>query len=223
MTSLVFEISSKSLSALLQTIDCLFLSNKISQILVKICQKMFSKISEFLFNQRNLDQATNESINNFLIDYYLDCITRRHERNRIKYLIIKSINYFTLISYLVCISTHFMGFIFKLKYETKLLLFDVSMFLGGIEMYNRIMLLLALIFGVCFNIKLRLKKTKVIEEWTQLFQLIRSRVRPLFLVKGSDYTLLYKMIRAAKLTYPLITLWCILICKLSGHFLLIFN
>ena len=145
-------------------------------------------------------------VDNFIIDFYLDEFRKRRESKSFKHLIIQSINYFTLISKLICIFALSLSFILKLKYETKLYLFDISMFFGGIEKYNRIMFILCLVFGFVLNIKLRLKKTDGIEEWTQLFQLIRSRVRPLFLAKDSDYTLLYKVIRAARIIYPLFTI-----------------
>ena len=168
---------------------------------------MWAKVRQNVVQPEENAQAylQNNYVNNFLIDYYLDCITRRHERNRIKYLIIQSINYFTLISHLVCIFKFSLSFIIELKYETKLYFFEISMFLGGIEKYNKLFLIFVEIFAMVLNLKLRLNKTKGIEEWTQLFQLIRSRVKPFILVRGRDNSILIKILKAAKVLYPLLT------------------
>ena len=68
-----------------------------------------------------------------------------------------------------------------MKYETKLLLFDISIFFGGIEEYNKVILVFASFIGIAMNYKLRIEVSDYIEEWTDTYLLIRARVRPSFL------------------------------------------
>ena len=111
-------------------------------------------------------------VNNIWINFYLDGFKRR-EKDKEKLLILW-INYITIFSYIICIIKYLAGFK-KLSYTTKLILFDASAFLGGIELYNRIFLLFVLIFGLVVHITFRWTKSETHREWTQVFELTRSR------------------------------------------------
>ena len=169
---------------------------------------MFARIG-----QNVIKVEKSKRVKNFLIDYYLDGFKKRREGRENKLIVL--INYFTIISYFVCIFKYSLSFVFKLKYETKLLLFDISLFFGGIEKYNKIILICISIMGMGMNYKLRLSASQEIQEWTQLFELTRSRVRSLFLVNGSENAILSKVIKSVKIVYPFITFLYITTSKCS--------
>ena len=168
---------------------------------------MFAEAGQAVIRQYTV-QRQNKKSNNFLIDYYLDGFKKRREKRENKFIIF--INYLTLISYLVCLLKFSISFVFNFKYETKLLLFDISKFFGGIQKYNEIILINAVIMGIGLNYKLRLAVTKEIPEWNQLFEITRSKVRPLFWIKRTKYDILDNLLKSTKILYSLISPMAIL-------------
>src|ERR1700761_8660886 len=138
-------------------------------------------------------------VKNFLIDFYLDGFKKRRQKREKKVIVL--INYFTLISHFVCVFNYCFTYSMKLKYETRLLLFDISMFMGGIEKYQKMLIIFTCILGIALNIRLRLTVTKHVTIWNQLFEMIRSKVRPLFITKNSDNEVLNKLVKWARILY----------------------
>ena len=151
-------------------------------------------------------------IKNLLIDYYLNSFNKRQHNCENKLTI--CCNYLTLFCYIICIVKYFLAFIIEFDFETNLLIFEMSVLLGGIEKYNRMLLMLSCLLGVCFNIYLRLANRHHVTEWTQVFAITRSNVRqlPHFV---NDFNTLNKLTRAIKLVYRFISLSFILVRKFS--------
>ena len=149
--------------------------------------------------QRVIERNRNKSVNNFLIDFYLDGFKKRRQKRENKVIVL--FNYFTLISYSVCFLNLCFTYSLKLKFETKLLLFDVWMFMGGIEKYHKIVLIFCTILGIGVNIMLRLRVSKHVTDWTQLFEMIRSKVKPLFINRNSYDEVLRKLKKWARILY----------------------
>ena len=153
-----------------------------------------------------------DQVNNSLINFYLDGFKRR-EKDKEKPLIVL-INYLTVLSYLVCIAKYLAGFE-KLSFTTKLILFDVASLLGGIELYNRIFLLCTLILGLAVHIQFRWSNSETHREWTQVFELTRSR-EPHKLVKDkSQMDDLMKLVEAMRVVYKTWTPLFLIMSKIS--------
>ena len=139
-----------------------------------------------------------DQVNNVFINFYLDGFKRR-EKDKEKPLI-ALVNYLIIFSYIVCIAKYLAGFS-KLSYTTKLILFDAALLFGGIELYNRIFMLCALIQGLSAHIIFHWTKGDRHREWTQVFELTRSR-EPHKLVKDkSELDQLLKLVKAMRLVY----------------------
>ena len=150
--------------------------------------------------------------NNVLINFYLDGFEKR-EKNKEKPLIV-FINYITIFSYILCIIKYLAGFS-KLSYTTKLILFDVASLVGGIELYNRILFLCGLIAGLSAQIIFRWSKSNRHREWTEMFELTRSR-EPHKLVKDkSQMDDLKKLVKAMRWVYRIWTSLFLFMSKIS--------
>ena len=152
---------------------------------------------------------TFEPVNSRLINFYLDGFKRR-EKNKEKPLILW-INYITVFSYIVCIVKYLAGFK-NLSYTTKLILFDGSILLGGIELYNRIVILLVLNMGLVNHIVVRWSKSDRHREWTQVFEMTRSTAPHRFIKLTSQIDNLMDLVKAMKVIYKI---WNILLLVLG--------
>ena len=161
-----------------------------------------------------IERNRNKSVNNFLIDFYLDGFKKRRQKQENKVIVL--FNYFTLFSYFVCILNLCFTYSLKLKYDTKLLLFDFSMFMGGIEKYHKIILIFCAILGFGINIMLRLRVSKHVTDWTQLFEIIRSKVKPFFINRNSYDEVLRKLKKWARILYFTSSLLCFTISKYNS-------
>ena len=161
--------------------------------------------------QKVIEKNRNKSVNNFLIDFYLDGFKKRRQKQENKVIVL--FNYFTLISYFIIILRFCLTYSLKLKYEIKLFIFDISMFMGGIEKYHKIIIIFCAILGIGSNIRLRMTVSKHVTDWTQLFEMIRSKVRPLFINRNSDDEVLRKLKKLARILYFCSILLCFTIRK----------
>ena len=144
-----------------------------------------------------------DQFNNILINFYLDGFKRR-EKDREKPMIVL-VNYLTIFSNIVCIVKLLAAKFKKLSFTTKLILFDTPSLFGGIELYNRIFLVFTLILGLAVHITFRWTKSETHREWTQVFELTRSR-EPHKLVKDkSQMDDLIKLVKAMKVVYKIWT------------------
>jgi hypothetical protein len=77
-------------------------------------------------------------VNNYFIDNYLNQLRKRLEN-------VKNPNfkdYLLVLLYLFNVFKYILLLSVKFDYETRILLYDTSLFLGGVEKYNKIIILL---------------------------------------------------------------------------------
>jgi hypothetical protein len=119
------------------------------------------------------DKPQNKSqVNNYFIDNYLNHLRKRLENvknpNFKDYLFVL-LNLFNVFKYILLLSL-------KFDYETRILLYDMSLFVGGVEKYTKIILLLGNVFGLSLSKMFSFTQSKELMEWTQLFEMIRGNV-----------------------------------------------
>jgi hypothetical protein len=111
-------------------------------------------------------------VNNYFIDNYLNQLRKRLEN-------VKNPNFkdnlFVLL-YLLNVFKYILLLSVKFDYETRILLYDISLFLGGVEKYNKIIILLINVLGLSLSKMFYLTQSKELMEWTQLFEMIRGNV-----------------------------------------------
>ena len=168
-------------------------------------------------NRISLEQSLNrvksrllklEPVKNILFDYYLDGFKRREEKE--EKVSIVFINCIIIFSYILCIVKYLAGF-GKLSYTTKLILFDMSSLFGGIELYNRILILLCLIAGLADHSTLRWTTSGRHREWTRIFELARGQIAPDLGIASHQSEMQTKLIKAMKVIFRVVTvLWIVL-------------
>ena len=163
-----------------------------------------------------------EPVRNTLIDFYLDGFKKR-EKNKEK-VSIWVINYLIVFSYMVCLVKYVVGFI-PMSYTAKLILFDMSLFFGGVQLYNRVFITLTWVFGLILHITLRWTKSGRHREWTQMFEVTRSKVLYRFLKGNYELDLILKLVKAMKviniIIYPIIIVLGKIILKTDNNVWLI--
>ncbi len=111
-------------------------------------------------------------VNNYFIDNYLNQLRKRLEN-------VKNHNfneYLFVLLYLFNVFKYILLLSVKFDYETRILLYDASLFLGGVEKYNKIIILLINIVGLSLSKMFYFTHSKELMEWTQLFEMIRGNV-----------------------------------------------
>jgi hypothetical protein len=119
------------------------------------------------------DEPQNKSqVNNYFIDKYLNQLSKRLENDKnpnFKDYLFVLLYLFNVFKYILLLSV-------KFDYETRILLYDVSLFMDGIEKYNKIFILLINVFGLSLSKMFSFTQSKELMEWTQLFEMIRGNV-----------------------------------------------
>ncbi len=111
-------------------------------------------------------------VNNYFIDNYLNQLRERLEnvkKNNFKDYLFILLYLFNVFKYILLLSV-------KFDYETRILLYDMSLFFGGVEKYNKIIILLINIVGLSLSKMFYFTHSKELMEWTQLFEMIRGNV-----------------------------------------------
>jgi hypothetical protein len=111
-------------------------------------------------------------VNNYLIDDYLNQLRKRLEN-------VKNPNfkdYLFVFLYLFNVFKYILLLSVKFDYETRILLYDMSLFLGGVEKYNKIIILLINVMGLSLSQLFYLTQSKELMDWTKLFEMIRGNV-----------------------------------------------
>src|SRR5690349_18065312 len=88
-------------------------------------------------------------VKHFLIDRYLDGFKSR--RRKTEKLSVVCFNHFTLYLYSLSIIKFLVIQAFHLDSKHKLILFDLSYLLGGLELYNRMLLVFTCLLGIIAN------------------------------------------------------------------------
>ena len=164
-----------------------------------------------LFERSDLTFFKFVPIKNNLIDFYLDGFKKREKKEEKLWIVL--INYITVFSFIVCIIKYVAGFK-KLSHTTKLILFDLSSLLGGIELYNRIFLVLGLVLGLITHLTLRWTTSGRHREWTQVFEYARGKVSPEFsLTRSQMIEIQPKLVKAMKVIYKTASIYWIVLSK----------
>jgi hypothetical protein len=97
------------------------------------------------------EQTRSECIaNSYFINYYFNSLNKRMDGNK-KLLIT---DYLIIYSYYILCLKYFMMLFIEFDYETRLILFDLSLFMGGIQKYDLFVCILGFILGTKFYILL---------------------------------------------------------------------
>ena len=143
-------------------------------------------------------------VKNFIIDSYLDGFKRRRQKNQKTSMII--FNYFTLCCLITTLIINIVVLVINPSHRWKLILVDISVMIGGIKMYNQMIIILLLIFGIVLNIEMRINSYDESIEVLQLLEMCRSKVRQVFMSRDPDENvILNRMVRATDFVYKLVT------------------
>jgi len=94
------------------------------------------------------EQTRSECIaNSYFIKYYFNSLIKRLDGNK-KLLITDNLIIYSY--YILCLK-YFMMLFIEFDYETRLILFDISLFIGGIEKYNSFVCILGFLLGTNFH------------------------------------------------------------------------
>ena len=153
----------------------------------------------------------NKSAKNVWMDFYLDAFKNRIAKKQKP--IVTMINYLTLFCSFVVILINSIGFAYKLSPRVSMTLFDVSIFLGGIEFYMKMVIILMMFLAMALNYEIRINSYEEMSEWLLVFDICRSRLRKLFVFKGFDNQILDRVFIALKILYKLANLSIFICCK----------
>ena len=111
-------------------------------------------------------------IKNNIIDKYLDEVNNNNENNQsfryYEYFIIFCY-YLNLIKLIYCLNK---------SNEIRLLLFDISIFTGGLQQYSSITFIIGCNFAALLFRILHMNKNKNLFKWIQLFEALSGRISP---------------------------------------------
>jgi hypothetical protein len=111
-------------------------------------------------------------VNNYFVDNYLNQLRARLEAIRNP----NFKDYLFVLIYLLNVFKYILLLSVKFDYETRILLYDMSLFLGGVEKYNKIIILLINVMGLSLSQLFYLTQSKELMDWTKLFEMIRGNV-----------------------------------------------
>ena len=101
-----------------------------------------------------------------MIKYYFNEISTKHGSSNIKHILLLIVYLFNFTKTLILLSC-------ELTHKTRLILFDVSLFMGGIPVFIRITILFTMLFG--FTLKILFQFTNSCEKmvyWQKLFTIL---------------------------------------------------
>ena len=124
---------------------------------------------------RNNNNNPNNIVNNIFINYYLNSLENRLNNNT------SILNYFIYyliaFNYIFHIIKYGLSLFIEYSHETKLLLCDVSLVMGGNREYNVILLILGFIFGFIMNIEFHLSNSNKYLILIQFYKLLKHSVQ----------------------------------------------
>jgi hypothetical protein len=109
--------------------------------------------------------------NSYFINYYFNSLIKRLDGN--KRPLIR--DYLIVVSYYILALNFFMTFFIEFDYETRLILFDGSILMGGIEQYNSIISILGCLFGAYLHHFLYFKMSRD-ALWIKLLYMSREEI-----------------------------------------------
>ena len=166
----------------------------------RIVETKFNRVSNY------------KTANNKLISYYLDDLAKRCERDD------KLPSYYLfcliILNDAILIIKNIVCFYCDFDFQTRIMLFDFSYFMGGIPKYNQIYLTLAFYFGIVITYKIHISRDSSIKDFTLLLDLIRGRKRFVRLLLDSENVLIIKKVtQAADIIYQVMSFMIVCVCK----------
>ena len=140
-----------------------------------------------------------ENMNNYFIDMYIDGFENRMNKQesfktRLFFKVLPTILALILLKNIFCL-------FFDFSNETKLLLYDLSILLGGIQKFNGILVISLLTLTLFLNIKLHLGKDHKPKELVHIFKQIRGS--PTLFWKTDESKVLERVRKFASIIYKL--------------------
>ena len=154
--------------------------------------------------------AQSKLINLYLDDFERRIIRRQYSRPN------EWFYYSSIICYLFLIVKNIFCLFYDLDFETRLILFDVSYFFGGIHVYNEIYMALAFTFSVVLTHKLHGSEDPGLKDFILLLNLIRGKTRyiRLFLTR-ENVIIINKITRVVNVVYRTQNVMIVSMCEYS--------
>ena len=115
----------------------------------------------------------NVCLKNFLIDSYL-----YQYEYRISHPITSIVIQYTLVvGFLTNICKEILCMI-VIDYDTRLYLFDIALFFGGVRQYHNLVHIIVYLLGFFMFVKLHMTRNESVMRWTQLLRVLRGECRP---------------------------------------------
>jgi len=154
-----------------------------------------------------------EIVKYYVINKYLDSLNKRFDAQERPLTLFKEYCIILLYAFQT-IKFFVMLFINFENYEVRLLLFDISLFMGGIEKYNTFIFFCGSIFGAYLHKMLYLTTSKKFLFWTQSIYMATGSVSPFELVSYfKDRSIANKFIYHSKLIFKISNLLVSISCK----------
>jgi len=146
-----------------------------------------------------------EAVNKFkyyFINRFLDSSNKRFDLEERPLMFVKE--YFIILLYFLLVIKFFVMLFIDFDYEVRLILFDPSIFIGGIEKFNTFIFFCGAIFGAHLHKMLYLTTSKKLLFWTQLIYLANGSVSPFeFGFDFSDRLIDKKFVSRSKLIFQI--------------------
>ena len=184
-----------------------------------ICHRILFGTNKMIRIKRRLgllsDNRTDiNAVNNVFVDFYLDGFKRRRQHKETKWMVI--FNYFTVLCQIVCLVKFAVGLAIPLSHDTKLVIYDISTFFGGIETYNKISFMALKVIMIATIMELRIRDRECSSEWTQVFEIARNKLLLKFMFRSGNGDVLVKLIPFMNRLYKLVTATIVLSGKCSS-------
>ena len=114
------------------------------------------------------------NLKNIIIDFYLYVRYELSVKNTNLFKLIRLtliLNYlFLIIKEILCMNT--------IDTTTRLYLFDIALFIGGVRQYNNFVNIIVYLLGLYLFAKLHTTRDESLMRWTQLFRVLRGECQP---------------------------------------------
>jgi len=148
----------------------------------------------------------------YFINKYLDSLNKRFDPKERLLMFVKE--YLIMFLYSLQIIKFFVMLFIDLDYSDRLILFDPTLFLGGIEKYNNFIFFSGNIFGAHLHKTLYLTTSKRLLVWTQLIYAVIGSSCPFELgFDLKDRSIKNKFISRSKFTFEVLNLFILIAGK----------
>jgi len=145
-----------------------------------------------------MSEQTVNKVKYYIVNKYFDSLNKRFDPKERPLMLVKQ--YLIMFLYLLLTIKFFVMLFFDFDYSDRLILFDPSVFIGGIEKYNNFIFLCGTIFGAYLHHMLYLTTSKKSLVWIQLIYTAVGSVCPFeFGLDLRDRSIKNKLISRSKL------------------------